>query len=33
MAGLVLGVLALPIVFIGLIDPFEGGLALLVAVG
>ena len=30
-AGLVLGVLALPIVFLGLIDPLEGGLALLLA--
>ena len=32
-ASLILGVIALPVIVIGLIDPLEGGLALLLAVG
>lgn len=32
-AGLVLAILDLPILFLGLIDPLEGGLALLVGLG
>jgi hypothetical protein len=31
--SLILGIIALPVIFVGLIDPLEGGLALLVAVG
>jgi hypothetical protein len=31
--SLILGIVALPVIFVGLIDPLEGGLALLVAVG
>jgi hypothetical protein len=31
-ASLILGIIALPVIFVGLIDPLEGGLALLVAV-
>lgn len=30
--SLILGIIALPVIFVGLIDPLEGGLALLVAV-
>lgn len=33
MASLIIGIVALPVIFVGLIDPLEGGLALLVAVG
>lgn len=32
-ASLILGIITLPVIVIGLIDPLEGGLALLVAVG
>ncbi len=32
-ASLILGIIALPVIFVGLIDPLEGGLALLVSVG
>ena len=32
-ASLILGIIALPVIFVGLIDPLEGGLALLVGVG
>lgn len=31
--SLILGIIALPVIFVGLIDPLEGGLSLLVAVG
>jgi predicted membrane channel-forming protein YqfA (hemolysin III family) len=31
--SLILGIIALPVIFVGFIDPLEGGLALLVAVG
>lgn len=31
--SLILGIIALPVIFIGLIDPLEGGLALLLALG
>lgn len=31
--SLILGIVALPVIFIGLVDPLEGGIALLVAVG
>lgn len=32
-ASVILGIITLPVIFVGLIDPLEGGLALLVAVG
>jgi hypothetical protein len=32
-ASLILGIITLPVIFVGLIDPLEGGLALLVGVG
>lgn len=32
-ASLILGIIALPVLFVGLIDPLEGGIALLVALG
>ena len=32
-ASLILGIITLPVVFVGLIDPLEGGIALLVALG
>ena len=32
-ASLILGIVALPVAFLGLIDPLEGGIALLLAVG
>ena len=32
-ASLILGIIALPVIVVGLIDPLEGGLALLVALG
>lgn len=32
-ASLILGIVTLPVLFVGLIDPLEGGIALLVALG
>ena len=32
-ASLILGIITLPVLFLGLIDPLEGGIALLVALG
>ena len=32
-ASLILGIITLPVLFVGLIDPLEGGIALLVALG
>lgn len=32
-SSLILGIIALPVIFVGLIDPLEGGIALVLAVG